>query len=387
MTSTNAFDGVNFDLVQNRRNTSSLKWDTVNESAIPMWVADMDFKCPNEILLELQAKISQGVLGYSIIDQSYFDAVANWFNQYHNTNINAKHIIPVTGVMPAIMAIVEKFSELNDSIIIQTPIYHRFFELLDLSERNIIYNPLSLDASGTYSINFENLEKLSTSKPKILMLCSPHNPVGRVWTKFELEKIGDFCQKNGVLLVVDEIHCDIILPSYSFVSFASLAPKYRDKTIILNSPTKTFNIAGLRGGNVFVFNDTIKNTLLNCFNIRGLNKLNSLFVAAARVGYTHCRYWLELLNKYIDENKKYVIHYVYEHIPQLRVTRLEGTYLLWINYQSLGVSEDQLISKLEKNLVVSRGSIFGQDGNGFIRLNIACPKQIVKQAMLELQGI
>ncbi|MBX9787093.1 MAG: PatB family C-S lyase [Alphaproteobacteria bacterium] len=375
------FNIRDFDKVYNRRDTNSLKWDSYPKSDLPMWVADMDFKCPEDILKELELVVKQGILGYPLLeDARYFRSVINWFNNYHNINIDRENIIPVIGVMSALNSIIEEFTNENDTIVIQSPVYFGIINEINFYKRNLVYSLLNYNEDEGYTMDYSHLNELKKVKPKLLILCSPHNPVGRVWSKRELEKIGDFCLENNVLLVVDEIHCDLILEKFNFTSYASLDQKYLKNTIIMNSSTKTFNIAGLRGGNVFVFDKKIKDTLTMRFNHYGLSKLNSFFVAATIVGYSSCRSWHELLLKYINQNYQFVRNFIKNEIPTLKVSPLEGTYLVWINYQQLNIPESIFFKELEKNIIVAKGSEFGPGGEGFFRINIACPLDTLKEA-------
>jgi cystathionine beta-lyase len=370
-----------FDKVYNRRNTNSLKWDSYPKSDLPMWVADMDFKCPENILKELKLVVEQGILGYPLLeDARYFESVIKWFNKYHNISIDRENIIPVIGVMSALNSIIEEFTKENDTIIIQSPVYFGIINEINFYKRNLVYSLLNYNEEEGYRMDYSHLNDLKKTNPKLLILCSPHNPVGRVWTKTELEKIGNFCIENDVLLVVDEIHCDLVLENFNFTSYATLDQKYLKNTIIMNSSTKTFNIAGLRGGNVFVFNEKIKDILTMRFNHYGLSKLNSFFIAATIAGYSSCRSWHQLLLKYINQNYNFVKEFINKEIPTLKISPLEGTYLVWVNYKELDISESTFFKELEKNIVVAKGSEFGPGGEGFFRINIACPLATLEKA-------
>lgn len=368
-------------ILSNRRNTNSLKWHGAGNGVLPMWVADMDFKCPEPVLKKIGSIITQGDLGYSIIDQKYYSSVESWFNTRYQLALKVENIIPVTGVIPALRAIIEEFSLEGDQIIIQPPVYYPFADSIKNSKRNILDNPLSCSEFGQYNINYSELEVIKKFQPKIFVLCSPHNPVGRIWSKQELEEIGDYCIENKILLVVDEIHCDLIFPGKHFISFAALDEKYLENCIILTSPTKTFNFAGLRGGNVFIFNDRLKEALIRRFNRQGLDKLNSLYVAATTEAYLFCSEWLESVIRYIHKNYLYVISFIKKELKKLIVTSSEATYLVWVNYTRLNIREEIFLKELSRNLIVSEGAIFGENGRGWIRLNIACSFEMVVSAM------
>jgi len=371
----------NYFITQNRRNTRSLKWDSVENDVLPMWLADMDFKCPPQILAALQNIIHHGILGYPLITEEYFTAVVDWFKTQYFSIITSENILPVSGIIPALRAIIEEFSLEQDYIIIQPPVYYPFMEVIEDSNRAILSNPLICNNLGYYTMDIDHLDSLKKLRPKLLILCSPHNPVGRIWTRSELTEIRQFCYEQNILLVVDEIHADLILPDYEFTSFASLPKSEFTNYIILSSPTKTFNFAGLRGGNVIVFNEIIRNALIKRFNRSGINKINSFYIEAATIGYNYCKNWLQLLIKNLYKNYCYVTNFVKQHIPQLIVAPLEATYLVWINYQRLNISESIFITSLSQYLIVSEGSKFGIEGQGWIRLNIACSTENIKASM------
>lgn len=381
---------TDFDVLINRRGSNSLKWDTVSENTIPLWLADMDFKCPVEVLNTLQAIITKGVIGYPIISNEYYEATLNWFRRNHNIKAKIDDIFPVTGVIPALRAIIEEFTDEADSIIIQTPVYHYFRDVVLESKRYVVFSSLLYSDDGSYHINYEHLEMLKDKSVKMFIFCSPHNPIGRVWDKRELEYICNFCKQNQILLVVDEIFCDLICSNKEYISCGTLSKEYLDNLILLNSPTKTFNLAGLRGGNVIAFNDSIKDRLNSRFKRYGLDKLNSFYLEATITVYNECESWLRNLITYLKTNHIFIKDYIDNNISKLIVTPLEGTYLMWINYKKLSISESTLIEKLDNYVSVAMGSSFGENGFGFFRLNIACPIKILEIAMnrlhLRIQG-
>ncbi|MBN8827873.1 MAG: pyridoxal phosphate-dependent aminotransferase [Sphingobacteriia bacterium] len=374
-----------FDIINNRKNTDSMKWDLHQNNAIPMWVADMDFKCPQVIFDELTKVISHGILGYPLISDNYYKSVRNWFSNNHNMQLEINNIIPTTGVLPSLRTIVEEFTFKDDNIIIQTPVYYMFEEIIKDSDRKVLYNPLIYNEDGSYNINFHHLNELLKYKPKIFILCSPHNPVGRIWQKEELVKIINYCNKNGILLIADEIHCDLIAPGFKFHSLGSFSKEMLNNIIILNSPTKTFNLAGLRGGNAFIFNEEIRARFKKRLNLHGANKLNTFYIKATEIAYSQAAPWLTSLNNYLKNNYLYIQDFINKNLPQIKLTPLEATYLVWMNYENLKISEDQLISKLEKDVIFSPGSKFGENGKGFIRLNIATPLEVIKKALILLK--
>lgn len=370
-----------------RKITHSVKWDAVSDTVIPMWIADMDFQCPVPILNELAMLIRHGILGYSIIPDSYFEAVIHWFNRRYSAKLTKKNIIPVSGVISALRAIILTFSSENDFVIIQTPVYQSFKSAIESCKRKVLCHPLLDISEDGYCINTETLDLLLRAKPKILVLCSPHNPVGRVWSKQELEIVSDFCMKNNILLVVNEIHCDLVMPNNKFISFASLGNENINNALILSSPTKTFNLSGLRGGNLFVFNETSKAQLIESFMRYGMDKLNSFYLAAAEVGYRHCEPWLNSAIKYIYNNYLYIIEFIRKELPLLTVTPLQATYLVWINYKNLAIDEDIFIKKLSNFILVMPSSIFCENTKCYFRMNIACDHKLIVKAMSALKEI
>lgn len=377
-----------FDSVYNRRFTSSLKWSNVSDEKISMWVADMDFKCPEFILNALTDVINQGFLGYSITENSYYDATIKWFTEQHRYNKLVKeNILPVNGIMPGLAAIINTFSNQGDTVIIQTPVYYRVIEILNESKRIALHNPIKLSPDGQYNLDAVQLESLRLRNPKIFILCSPQNPVGKVWSKEELRIIGNFCLENNILLVVDEIHCDLVHTGHNFVSYAALPDIYLENTIILTSPTKTFNIAGLRGGNLFIFNLDIYRMLEKKIILYGINKINTLYATALTAGYNQCKPWLSGVNSYIEKNAVYITNFINHEIPILRCAPLQATYLMWIDYRNIQVDEATFIKSLETKIILSPGSKFGPNGTGYIRINIASPFSIVERCMTELKQI
>ena len=368
-----------FDTIYDRRFTDSHKWNKIPEDSLSMWLADMDFRTPAPILDALRQKVSTGFLGYPAVNEQYLETVLNWFTVYHHYNTEGISIIPVTGIIPALSAIIQRYTSEGAEIIIQAPAYYRFMEITE--NRTILFNPLKIDEHGEYQMDFEHLDSLLPLRPQIFVLCSPHNPVGRVWSYEDLLRIAEYCLENEILLIADEIHCDLVLPGYHFTSVATLPTRYLQNTIILHSSTKTFNIAGLRGGHVVVFNQRMQKELSKVFDLYGINKVNTAFLTATMAGYTHCHDWTLSLNKYLAHNYHYIQTFIQEHIPQLKTFPLEATYLMWIDYRALQISEDDFFSVLDQELIVSKGTIFSEYGKGFFRINIACPLDMIKRAM------
>ena len=374
-----------FDTVYDRRDSDSHKWRNVPPGVPSMWVADMDFMSPEPVVQALKKRMAEEFYGYPLPADDYNEVVLSWFKHKHHYPPDKISMIPVTGIIPALSVILQRYSSPGDGVIIQSPVYYRFEEIIGKQQRTVLKNELFLDEQGEYRMNFDHLAVLKALRPKIFVLCSPHNPVGKIWTYNDLVAVADFCLQHNILLVADEIHCDLVLPGYTFHSMALLPEKYRENLIILNSSTKTFNIAGLRGGHVFVFNDETRKELTPLFDTYGINKINTSFFTATRAGYLYCCDWVNSLNQYLLGNFLFVSSFLQQRLPLLKTFRHMATYLLWIDYRQLNMSEDAFFLILNNEIILSKGSVFGQEGKGFFRMNIACPREILKEALLILE--
>ena len=374
-----------FNIVYDRRSSGSHKWHNVPAGVPSMWLADMDFRAPEPLLQALKDQAADGFYGYPLLGDEYSNIVQEWFVQRHHYPRQKISMIPVTGIIPALSVIIQQYSEEGEGIIIQAPVYYRFQEIISRQRRTVLINDLIEGSDGQYYMNFDRLSDLKEYQPRIFVLCSPHNPIGRVWAYEDLLKIADFCLQNNILLVADEIHCDIVLPGNTFYSVAVLPEKYLSNMIILTSSTKTFNIAGLRGGHLFVFNSEISRELPPLFDTYGINKINTAFVTATKAGYRYCGGWVDMLNEYILHNYLYVVSFMKNEIPLIKVGRHMATYLLWLDYSALAISEDAFFKELNGDILLSRGSVFSKDATGFFRMNIACPKETIVKALCILK--
>ena len=365
-----------FDEKTDRRHTGSMKWD-VTEKELPMWVADMDFKAAPCIADALRKRIEHGVFGYTIVPDNYYKAITGWFERRHNWHIDRSWILYTTGVVPAISATIKALTKPGDKVIIQTPVYNCFFSSIRNDECIIAENPLIYE-NNSYHIDFEGFEKLAADeRTKVFLLCNPHNPAGRVWTADELTKLNDICMKHGVKVISDEIHCELIMKGHTYIPFASLSDESLHNSITLNSPTKAFNIAGLQIANVVACDEDVRHKIDRAININEICDVNPFGVLALQAAYNEGAEWLDSLNEYLYDNYMELRRFFSERMPNIGVTHLEGTYLVWADIRSTGMTSDALTEKLlkEGHVMVNSGTMYGKTaGEGFLRINIACPR-------------
>lgn len=376
----------NFDEIINRRNTNSYKWDSAErEGVIPMWVADMDFKTAPCIIEALRRRVDHGVFGYTRVPQAYYDAVTSWFSRRHGWNFTSDMIIYTSGVVPAISAIIKALTKPGDKVIVQTPVYNCFFSSIRNNDCEILENPL-IHRENRYYMDFEDLErKAADPKAKLLLLCNPHNPAGRVWTPGELLRLNDICKRNGVPVVADEIHCELVFPQYRYTPFASVNEDCMQNSITCNSPSKSFNIAGLQIANIISPNPEIRRKIDRAININEVCDVNPFGVEALIAAYTEGEGWLKELINYLQGNYAELRNFFSEHLPELPVTDMEGTYLVWVDCRSLGLDSDSMEHRLleQENLWLNAGTMYGADG--FMRINIACPRAVMLEGLNRLK--
>jgi cystathionine beta-lyase len=382
----------NFDKIIDRKNTCSLKYDCVKDygfpsGVIPMWVADMDFQTPPEVTKALVKCAKHAIFGYSVPNGDYYDAVQNWFLKRFNFKSQKSWIVQTPGVVFSIAAAVKAFTKPKESVLIQTPVYHPFHAVVKNAGRKLVKNSL-VYSNGKYSIDFKDFEKkITENKVKLFILCSPHNPVGRVWTKEELLKLGNICLKRKVLVLSDEIHCDFIFKGYKHTVFPSLSAKFLNNCVLCTAPSKTFNLAGLQVSNIFIPDDGLRAKFKAEIQKTGYEQLNSMGIAACLAAYKNGSRWVDALNAYLEKNLNYAEDFLKKNIPEIKLIKPQGSYLLWLDFNALGFGQktlNKLISAKAK-LWLSNGKIFGSEGKGFYRMNIACPASIVKKAMLGLK--
>jgi cystathionine beta-lyase len=383
----------NFDKIICRKNTCSLKYDCAAEygfpqDVIPMWVADMDFQTPPEVSKALVKCARHAIFGYSVPDKNYYDATQNWFLKRFGFKSDKSWIVQTPGIVFSIAAAVKAFTKTKEAVLIQTPVYHPFHAAVKSAGRKLVKNSL-LYSNGKYSIDFKDFEKkITDNKVKLFILCNPHNPVGRVWTKAELLKMGEICLKQNVLVVSDEIHCDFIFKGFKHTVWGTLGEKFLQNSIICTAPSKTFNLAGLQVSNIFIPDAKLREKFRAEIKKTGYEQLNSMGIAACRAAYELGGNWADDLNDYLEKNLIYVRNFLKNNIPQIKLVEPQGTYLLWLDFSALGLGQktlNNLISQKAK-LWLSNGKIFGTEGKGFFRMNIACPLSTIRKAMLRLKS-
>ena len=367
-----------FNTIINRKNTNSLKWDLF-DTEIPMWVADMDFKVAPEISAEIIKKANENLYGYTIIPDEWYDAYINWW-KYYGLEMDKNNLKFANGVMPAIATIIRKLTNENDKILIQTPVYHVFFHVIEDNNREVIENPLIYE-NNEYKIDFKDLEeKLANPEVTLMMLCNPHNPVGKIWSRKDLEKIASLCAKYNVIIISDEIHCDLTDPNKKYTPFASVSNHDSITTI---SPTKSFNIAGLNTAAVYIVGDTLKEYVFNALDVEWVSRANIFAITGAIAAYNKGRPWIDELRQYLYDNKEFVANYLKEEIPEIKLIDSDATYLLWLDCSSLDISSKEFIKFLNKKtgVLLSAGVDFSKNSDEFLRLNIACPRLLLKKGL------
>ena len=383
---------LNFDEIINRKNTDCLKYDFAKrrgmpEDVLPLWIADMDFKTSSYVEDAVIERVKHGIFGYSETGKEYFEAVAGWMKRHHNWDVEERWIIKTPGVVFALAMAVKAFTEPGDAVLIEQPVYYPFSEVINDNGRRIVSNDLVLLEDNRYHIDFEDFEKkIVDNNVKLFLLCSPHNPSGRVFTGEELLKLGDICLKHNVIVVSDEIHSDFTYGENIHHVFASLDEKYAAITTTCTAPSKTFNIAGLQISNIWISNPELRARFRAEVTAAGYSQVNLMGLVACQAAYETGEEWLKELKIYLEGNLDYVRTFLKENLPEIKLTEPEGTYLLWLDFKSLGMKEEQLKDLVENKakLWLDSGAMFGPDGEGFERINIACPREILKQALTQL---
>lgn len=380
-----------FDTVINRRGTNSYKWDIVKEEdVIPLWVADMDFKAAPAILEALKKRVEHGVFGYTLVPDSYYEAIINWFARRHNWQIDRSWIIYTTGVVPAVSCAIKALTLPGEKVLIQTPDYNCFFSSIKNNGCEVAENEL-VRRGDSYEVDFEDFERqCADEKTTVFLLCNPHNPAGRVWTKEELERMNDICLTHGVRVISDEIHCELVMPGHRFTPFAAISDACRDNSVVLNSPTKAFNIAGLQIANIICADPAMRRRIDRAVNINEVCDVNPFGVAALQAAYNESEEWLDSLNHYIWGNYLALKEFIAKELPRLEVARLEGTYLAWVDIKATGLTSDEAYGKLMKEgrVYVNSGTMYGRRaGEGYLRINLACPRATLLEGMKRMGGV
>ena len=373
----------NFDSINNRVGTNSVKWD-IHPDVIPLWVADMDFQVLPELKEALSKRVDEGIFGYTLVPESYYEAIINWFDLRHHWHIDRSWILYTSGVIPAMAAALKAFTLPGEKVLIQTPVYNCFFSSIANCGCEPVENELVREGN-TYRIDFADFEnKCADPKTTVFLLCNPHNPAGRVWTKEELERMNEICMRHDVKVISDEIHCELIMPGYTFVPFASVSEACADNSVILNSPTKNFNIAGLQIANIICKNRQWLRRIDRAVNINETCDVNPFGVIALQEAYNKGAEWIDELNTYLYDNYKALKDFFHEELPKLEVLKLEGTYLVWVDITALEFTSDEVADKLlkEAKVWVNSGTMYGRKaGQGYLRINIATPRATLMEGL------
>lgn len=376
----------NFDKPTNRRGTGSLKWD-VPENELPMWVADMDFETVPEVIEALRKRVEHGIFGYSIMPDAWSQSYVNWWDKRHHITLNPDKLIFTTGVVPAISSAVRKLTTPAENVLVQTPTYNIFFNSIRNNGRNIVENHLLYDGKE-YHIDWETLERqLADPQTSLMILCNPHNPIGKTWDKETLARIGALCAENDVTVFSDEIHCDITAPGKEYVPFASVNEQCRQISVTAIAPTKTFNLAGIQSAAVYAENKALHYKMWRRLNTDEVAEPNAFAMCATIAAFTYGADWLDELRVYIEENKKYVTDFIAKEIPQMKVVPSEATYLMWLDCQAYTKDSNKLYAfiRKESGLYLASGREYGTNGDGFLRLNVATTRANVEDGMERLK--
>ncbi|MCO5255521.1 MAG: PatB family C-S lyase [Lentimicrobium sp.] len=381
----------NFDEIIDRGNTACVKYDLRkfffgNNEVIPMWVADMDFRTPDFVMDAIRKRAAHEVLGYSIRTDSYFDALTAWIQRRHHWRTEREWIAFSPGIVPAVNMAVLAFTLRRDKVIIQPPVYFPFFDAVKNHNRKLVYNQLIME-NGRYRMNYENLEQLCRDGARMLILSNPHNPAGNAWRADELQRMADICLKYNVLMISDEIHCDLVNRGYKHTVLASLSPEIAANTVTMVAPSKTFNLAGMATSSVIISNPSLMKRFRKVLDGLHIEMGNLFGNVAAEAAYMHGDAWLEQLLDYIDGNIHTLIEFAETHLPQVKVIRPEATYMAWLDFSQTGMSDAELkkFTIEEAGLGLNEGTQFGPGGDGYMRMNLACPRPVLMKALKQLK--
>lgn len=409
----------NFDEDVNKFGMNSTKWEFINkegklsftdhahakygdERVLPMWVADMDFACAPEITQAIQERAARGVFGYASATDSYYEAIINWAARRYGRTIERDWIVITPGTVPAISLVIQTFVQPGEKVLVQRPVYYPFFDVIELNGAEVVSNTLVLEnastkqrpgvagRSGRYHMDFDDLaRKTADPKVKLAVLCSPHNPIGRVWTAEELRCFGEICLQNDVLVVSDEVHCDLIYQDAEFVSFAALGEEFEQNSIVCMAANKSFNIAGLRISNLIIPDATMRERVEQTIQRVGLKGANIFGLVGTEAAYNFGEHWLTAVNAYIEANANFMRDFLETHLPQVKLIQPEGTYLAWVDFRALGLGEaerkDLIFNKAK--VYLDEGEMFGPEGEGFERFNLACPRHILEEALQRIHRV
>ena len=381
-----------FDKVIDRKGTASVKHDLVEkngypEDVLPMWVADMDFEAPPCVLEAMEKRLRHGIFGYSFPEDGYQEAVCGWFRRRFDWPVEPEWIVQTPGVVFAVSAAVRVMTQPGESVLVQTPVYYPFFDCVERNGRKLVTSELKYE-NGRYRVDYDAMErKIVEEQVKLLILCSPHNPICRVWSLEELQTVGNICRKHGVRVVADEIHCDFVQPGYEHIPFVKACPELAEDTVVCTAPSKTFNLAGLQVSNLLIPGEKLREAYREELSRIHCTSVNCLGMVACRAAYEGGEEWLEACKAYMNENLRYVRDYLKAHLPQIRLVEPEGTYFAWLDCSGLGLNKDQLDELIvhKAKLWLDTGSIFGESAAQFQRVVLACPRSVVMQAMENLR--
>lgn len=382
-----------FDRAVDRHNTNSIKYDFAVEfglpaDVLPLWVADMDFPAPPAVQEALRKAVDHGIFGYSDVKGDYAEAVINWFRTRHNWEPKAEWLVKAPGVVYALATAVRAMTEPGDRVLVTPPVYYPFFSVVRNNGREIVESPLQYE-NGKYTIDFEDFEKkIEENNVKMFILCSPHNPIGRVWTLDELRRIGDICRRHNVFVVADEIHCDFTHPGHPHTVFLNAVPEMAEQVIVCTAPSKSFNLAGLQASNIWIPGEQARNAFKQVMQANGYGQLNTMGLVACKAAYEGGAEWLDQCRDYMRENLNFVRAYLAENIPQIRLVEPEGTYFAWLDCSGLGLGKDELEDLVinKARLWLDGGHIFGGNGEQFQRVVLACTRDTLKQALDRLKA-
>ena len=378
----------NFDELVNRKGTGSMKWDNLkkqfgSDDLLPLWVADMDFRVPQPVTDAMVSRAKHGIFGYTRIKDSYFDSIINWYAQRYNWKLKKEWFVFAPGVVPAIILAIRAFTRPGDGIIVQSPVYYPFYESVELNGRHIVNNPLKL-VNGRYEMDFEDLEKKAgDTRVRMMILCNPHNPVGRVWSKDDLTRLGEICNEHGIIVIADEIHSDLRFPGISFTNYASISEEFAQKSITCTAASKTFKLAGLQISNIIIPNVMLRQKYENILDSSKNLRPNSFAADAVEAAYNHGGDWLQELMEYLKGNLEFLKNFIHEKIPEVEVIEPQGTYLVWLDFRKVEPNPGKLekLMRRDAKVALDEGYIFRNGGEGFERINIACPRPILEQAL------
>ena len=396
----------NYDEEIDRRGTCSTKWEFLHDGdqmkygdhadpkhgknrLLPLWVADMDFPAPPAVIEALKTRAEHGIFGYTQPTDSYYEAVINWMARRYGYTVERDWIVLTPGVVPAINMMVQAFLSPGEKVLVQQPVYYPFFSAIENNGGKIVSNPLIYE-NGGYCMDFDDLaEKTADPAVTLAIFCSPHNPVGRVWTAEELTRFGKICLENNVLVISDEIHCDLIYDGHTFTPFGAIDDAFAQQSIVCTAPSKTFNLAGLKTSNIIISNPDLRNRFTRRLLQNHIKGVNTFGIVATEAAYNHGEEWLADTMDYIQANYRFMAAYMAEHLPQLKIIPPEGTYLVWVDCRALGLDPTARKALLmqEARLFLDEGELFGPEGEGFERFNIACPRSILKEALERIKTV